>query len=130
MLVKKTKIIKIALSIIALLILSVIGHNTIKEYSSDNIVTVENTEKKFDKTENVYQENLDLIDINSATAEELDTLPDIGPKKAAAIVEIRKKMYGFQTVNDLFCVDGIGEKTLEKIRHQICVKEYVVESEK
>lgn len=130
MLVKKTKYIKIVLSIIALIVLSIIGYNTIEESSSDSIVSVENAEKALGKIENVYQENLDLIDINNAAEEELDSLPDIGPKKAAAIVEMRKKMYGFQTVNDLFCVDGIGEKTLEKIRHQICVKEYVVKSEK
>ena len=130
MLVKKTKIIKIVLSIIVLIVLSIIGHNTIEEYSSDSIGAVENAEKDSYKTEDIYQENHDLIDINSATEEALDTLPDIGPKKAAAIVELRKKMYGFHTINDLFCVDGIGEKTLEKIRNRICVKEYVVENEK
>lgn len=128
MLVKKTKYIKIALIIIAILVLSVIGHNTVKECSSDSKVAVETIENSSDNIEKLYPESFELIDINNATEDELDTLPDIGPKKAAAIVEMRKKMFGFQTVNDLFCVDGIGEKTLEKIRHQICVQEYIAEN--
>ena len=65
-----------------------------------------------------------LLDINSATPEELETLPGIGPVKARAIVELRRKMYGFHTVDDLLCVHGMGEKGLEKIRGYIEVKEY------
>ncbi len=55
------------------------------------------------------------IDINNATAEELDALPGIGSVRAKAIVEQREKMAGFTTLEDVMCTDGIGDKVFEKI---------------
>lgn len=52
----------------------------------------------------------DKIDINTATAEELAVLDQIGPIKAAAIVEYRKANGPFTTTEDLMKVNGIGEK--------------------
>ena len=54
------------------------------------------------------------IDINSASAEELDKLIGIGPAKARAIIDTRP----FNSVDDLLDVYGIGEVTLEKIKSQ------------
>ena len=54
------------------------------------------------------------IDINSATAEALDTLPGLGPVKAAAIVEYRELHGKFSSWKDLEQVDGISAAMIEK----------------
>ena len=59
------------------------------------------------------------ININTATSQELQTLPRIGPALAQRIIEYRQTSGGFSTVDDLTNVKGIGEKTLEKIRTSI-----------
>jgi competence protein ComEA len=56
-----------------------------------------------------------LLDLNQATAEDLQRLPGIGPKLSAAIVAARTQK-PFASVDDLRRVKGIGAKTLEKIR--------------
>jgi competence protein ComEA len=62
------------------------------------------------------------IDLNSATAQQLEELPGIGPTRADAILEFRKKSGPFRSVNDLLVVRGISRKELEKIRLYIVVK--------
>ena len=61
------------------------------------------------------------ININSATAAELDSLSGIGPTKAQAIVDYRNQNGPFRTIDDLLNVPGIGPKTLDAIRDQITV---------
>lgn len=56
-----------------------------------------------------------LLDINSATEEELKTIPGIGSVLAKRIVELRKDMGGFETAKELGFVEGIGDKNLKKI---------------
>jgi comEA protein len=65
---------------------------------------------------------LKLININTATVEELITLPRIGPKIAARIVDYRKQHGNFTVKKDLTKVKGIGPKTFEKLRHLITVE--------
>ena len=55
------------------------------------------------------------VNINSASQSELDTLPGIGPSKAAAIVEYRNANGPFTTVNQLDNVPGIGPATLTNL---------------
>ena len=59
------------------------------------------------------------ININTATAQELQTLRGVGPALAQRIVEYRQTSGGFSTIDDLTNVKGIGPKTLEKIRDSI-----------
>ncbi len=56
-----------------------------------------------------------LININTATLEQLDTLPGIGPKLAQAIIDYRTEYGPFETPEDLLYVPGIGEKKLAAI---------------
>lgn len=61
------------------------------------------------------------VDINSASQAELETLNGIGPAKAQAIIEYRKKSGGFKTVDELDQVPGIGQSTLTNLRKDITV---------
>lgn len=61
------------------------------------------------------------IDVNLATAEELEELPDIGPVLAAAIVDYRETVGPFRTVDQLDEVAGIGEITLANLRPLVSV---------
>lgn len=56
------------------------------------------------------------IDLNRATAEDLDRLPRIGPKMAQRILEFRGAFGPLRSVDELLSVRGIGQKTLEQIR--------------
>ena len=62
-----------------------------------------------------------IININRATAKELDKLPGIGPVIAGRIVEYRKVNGFFQSIDDLKKVQGIGASTLEKFKSKIRV---------
>ncbi|MGH9817883.1 MAG: ComEA family DNA-binding protein [Candidatus Acidiferrales bacterium] len=63
------------------------------------------------------------LDLNTATAEELDTLPEVGPKLANAIVRFREKSGPFRRVEDLLAVPGISKRRLEKIRPRVLVEQ-------
>ena len=62
-----------------------------------------------------------LININTANAEELDTLEGIGAKTAEEIIRYREQNGAFKTVNELCEVSGIGSSTLDKIKEYIKV---------
>ncbi|MET0451282.1 MAG: ComEA family DNA-binding protein [Mycobacterium sp.] len=62
-----------------------------------------------------------LINLNTATAEELDTLPGVGPVTAAAIVAWREANGRFAGVDQLGEVDGIGPARLAKLRELVQV---------
>ena len=61
----------------------------------------------------------DPLDLNAATAEELQQLKGIGPELSALIVESQP----YRTVEDLIRVHGIGPATLEKIRRFLIVSD-------
>ena len=56
------------------------------------------------------------LDLNSATAEELQELPGVGPGMAKAIVDFRQKSGPFRRVEELLAIRGITKQRLEKIR--------------
>lgn len=62
-----------------------------------------------------------LVNINTASAAELQTLSGIGPSMAQSIIDERTKNGAFASVDDLMRVSGIGEKKLAKIKDCICV---------
>jgi len=62
-----------------------------------------------------------IINVNRATAKELDKLPGIGPVIAGRIIEYRKLNGFFASIDDLKKVQGIGASTLEKFKSKIRV---------
>jgi competence protein ComEA len=61
------------------------------------------------------------IDLNSATAEQLEQLPGIGPKIAEAIVAFREKSGPFRRVEELLAIRGISNRKLNAIRPYVKV---------
>lgn len=59
------------------------------------------------------------ININTAGVDELTKLPRIGPKIAERIIAFREEHGGFKSVEELMNVQGIGQKTFEKLKDQI-----------
>ena len=59
------------------------------------------------------------ININSATAKDLETLPGIGPVYSQRIIEYREKNGGFKTVDDLMKVKGIGTAKMSELRDRV-----------
>ena len=61
------------------------------------------------------------VNINTATAEELQALPGVGEATAAAIVEDRERNGPFSSPEDIMRVSGIGEKKFERMRDMVAV---------
>jgi competence protein ComEA len=62
-----------------------------------------------------------VVNINTATKEELTTIKGIGDKRAQEIIDYRKKNGDFKSVDELEKVPGIGPGTMKQIRSQITV---------
>jgi competence ComEA-like helix-hairpin-helix protein len=69
-----------------------------------------------------------LININTADATTLDTLPGIGPSKATAIVDYRTQNGSFSIIDDIMNVSGIGPSTFANIKDLITVGESIHEN--
>ncbi|MCC6139880.1 MAG: helix-hairpin-helix domain-containing protein [Nitrospira sp.] len=61
------------------------------------------------------------VDLNRATAADLDQLPGVGPVLAKRMVDYRKSVGRFQAVEDLRAVKGIGKKKLEQLKPFVVV---------
>lgn len=64
---------------------------------------------------------LAAVNINTATEQELQSLPGIGPAKAKEIIAHRKAHGNFKTIDELKNVKGIGDKTFDKFKSQLAV---------
>jgi competence protein ComEA len=62
-----------------------------------------------------------VVNLNTASASDLEALPGIGAKTAARIVEYRQKNGPFKKVEELMNVRGVGEKNFLKLKPQISV---------
>jgi competence protein ComEA len=62
-----------------------------------------------------------VVNLNAATATELEVLPGVGAKTALRIVEYRQKNGPFKKIEELMNVQGIGEKTFLKLKPQLSV---------
>lgn len=63
------------------------------------------------------------LNLNTASAQQLTTLPGVGEKLAARIVEYRQKAGAFKSIQELMNVKGIGEKNLERIQPHLSLGE-------
>jgi competence protein ComEA len=62
-----------------------------------------------------------VVNLNTATAADLESLPGIGKSTAQRILEYRQKSGGFKKVEELMNVKGIGEKSFLKIKNRLTV---------
>lgn len=76
-----------------------------------------------DRTDEITAPTRVLVNVNTATAEELETLTGIGPSLAQAILDYRAEHGAFETAEDLLNVKGIGEAKLEGFRAKITLTE-------
>lgn len=76
-----------------------------------------------DRTDEITAPTRVLVNVNTATAEELETLTGIGPSLAQAIIDYRAEHGDFTAAEDLLNVKGIGEAKLEGFRAEITFTE-------
>lgn len=104
-------------------VIIIYSNNKDSEYYKDK--KIDNKNDNFSVEDDGNNKNNDkdeivLIDINTATSEELCSLPGIGEVKAKKIIEYRKKSR-FNTIEDIMNVSSIGEKLFESIKVYIKV---------
>src|SRR5215468_11104473 len=61
------------------------------------------------------------VNINTATSEQLQTVPGIGPATAEKIIQMRRSYGAFKSVDDLRAIRGIGPKRLDKMRKYLTI---------
>ena len=101
--------------------------NRAKKLQNHELIYIRNKNEINNKVEdNTVVNNIEtttnasnMVNINSATLEELKTLNGIGDAKANGIIEYREKSVGFTSTDQIKEVDGIGEKMFEKIKDKI-----------
>lgn len=62
-----------------------------------------------------------VVNVNTASAEELQLLPGVGVSRATAIVDVRKRRGGFESIEELTDVKGIGPTMLDKMRPHVAL---------
>ena len=87
---------------------------------NDDLKYYENVKKEEDFIDMLNKES--IININTATAEELDSLDGIGPQTALRIIDYRNSKGGFKSKSEIMEVSGVGEATYLKIKDYISVE--------
>lgn len=94
--------------------------NRAKELSNHELIIIYNINDEDRDNTNYALENdtesNNIININTATESELQSIPGVGEVKAKSIIIYREKNGGFKKIEEIKSVDGIGEKTFEKIK--------------
>lgn len=120
---KKTKVSGVYLVLAALTVLFAVSlvflHKTAYEGALHGNYTVTTQ----DKTDEITAPTRVLVNVNTADAEELETLTGIGPSLAQAIIDYRTEHGAFRTAEDMLNVKGIGEAKLEGFRAEITLTE-------
>ena len=98
--------------------------NRAKEVKNHDLVIIRNINdmsnvEEHDNIIEIEEDNDGVISINDADLSKLKEIPGIGDVKANAIIMYREKKGGFKSIEELKNVDGIGEKTFEKIKDSI-----------
>lgn len=112
------------LSVIAVCVIAVVGAFLLKMQEADHSVIMQpENDVSFETQQASETESAlsQLININTASKEELMLLNGIGETKAESIIEYREKI-PFETINDIINVNGIGEKIFKDIADKICVE--------
>ena len=84
-----------------------------------SVITAPNSSVVATQTQEESQSS--LVNLNTATEADLQTISGIGAKRAADIIAYREANGGFKSVDDLNNVSGIGDKTMESIRPYVTV---------
>lgn len=115
--ITKTEWLMLALTVIFLLVLALIYQKAADTApGTDYSITV-----TYRESEPVAPEAPAPININTASSEEFQTLPGIGPAIAERIVAYREKHGLFRSIDDLLNVNGIGQSLIEEFRDLVTV---------
>lgn len=99
--------------------------NLARQIKSNEKIYVPKQGEEIDKTDYSYEDignTSQLININYATVEELDTLPNIGKTRAQQIIDYRSSNGTFLVIEDIKNVPGIGEKIFESLKDFITIE--------
>ena len=112
-----------AVTFLVILILIGTGFWGVRRYAptlflgEPDLIAVPNTDRPQDSTiESIVSNKPALLNINTASAKELQTLPSVGERMAKRIIDYRTQHGDFASVDALQDVKGIGPKTIEKLR--------------
>ncbi len=86
------------------------------EIIKDSLGAVSIDNKKSEK-----EDSDTLVNINTASQSQLESLPNVGPATAKAIIEYREKNGGFKKITDIMKITGIKQKTFDKLKDLICI---------
>jgi comEA protein len=118
-----------AVAFLVVLILAGTGFWGVRHFAPElflgepDLIAVPDTERPQDNTTKSFVSNKPvLLNINTASAKELQTLPNIGEQMAKRVIDYRSQHGNFASVDALQDVKGIGPKTIEKLRPFIDAK--------
>lgn len=98
------------------MVITVYTKEEVKDQEKQDAI-VESDKQEEEKTD----ETSGLVNLNTATLEELETLPGIGESKAKSIIEYRKNCGKFTKKEDLLNIKGIGDSVFAKLKDYITV---------